>query len=190
MSVHVSQSTNFALSVSGDQLFVYTQSYEDPHFIFAASNTWSSTESSTTSLLPVELEGTNAYVTIGYDDNALYNDTNSGSQSDLLAMISNHSSWISSSSQRYDVHGIASFSVTEPSTPDDDGDDNDGDDNVILSDTGAIIILILVCGVGIVGLVVILYFVAQKMNQHESQAAESMADEEDLSVEIANALHK
>jgi hypothetical protein len=169
--------------VSGDQIFVYTQTYENPYFIFAVSNTWSSVESSTTSLLPAQLEGTNAYTTLGYEDNALYNASNMGFQEELLELIANQSNWLTSSSQRYELDGIGFFSVIEPLSSD------DGNDSFFLSDNGVILISGIALGVVVAMLCLVVY--CYKENQRKS--AERLDDDErdgNNDVEIANALHQ
>ena len=135
------QSSHFALSVTGDQVFVYTGTYDDPFFVYAASSTWSSTVSSTTSLLPDQLQGSNCYVTLGYDDNAMYFASHFGSKMELLDYISNISNWVTSSSERFDVHSLQSFSVVSPV--------HDDDDNKVTSRGVVLVVLcLLVVGIG------------------------------------------
>mmetsp|Transcript_4287 Transcript_4287/g.7291 ORF Transcript_4287/g.7291 Transcript_4287/m.7291 type:complete len:522 (-) Transcript_4287:304-1869(-) len=92
---------SFLLSVSGDQIFVFINSLEEPEFIFGVSNGWESDGSSlsaSTTVLPTSLNTTGAYVTLGNADNARYAGNTTGTRNDLLTEISSVANWETSSS--------------------------------------------------------------------------------------------
>eukprot|EP00392_Amoebophrya_sp_AT5.2_P019786 g20778.t1 len=67
--------------------------------------------SSTTTMLPASLEGSDAYCVVSNVDNSVYMGGTSGTASDLLAWVSNSSLWSGSDSVSMSLDQIGSFSV-------------------------------------------------------------------------------
>lgn len=92
---------SFLLSTSGDQLFIFIKSIEDPQFIFGVSNSWEwdgSSLTASTTTLPESLNVSGAYLTLGNVDNALYAGISTGTRDDLLSNITAIAEWHTSSS--------------------------------------------------------------------------------------------
>jgi hypothetical protein len=150
---------------------LYTGSDHDPFFIYGVSSDWSEATSASTSLLPEELNISNAYVTLGDDDNEIYNYTsrNSGSKEEILLWINDVSNWLSSNVERFDMNLIPEFIVTSES---------DNDDGEIVSESGAIAI-ILVCLLLGVGAVVNEVVACKKKECRNKQLRQSSDDNDE-----------
>ena len=97
---------SFSMSASGDQLFVFINSLEDPQFLFGVSNSWEldgSSLSASTTTLPMTLNSSGAYLTLGSVDNARYVGTTTGSSSALLSNITSLAEWDTSSSSLFSM---------------------------------------------------------------------------------------
>ena len=106
---------SFSLSASGDQLFVFINSVEDPQFLFGVSNSWEldgSSLSASTTTLPMSLNASGAYVTLGNADNARYSGTTIGTRSYLLSNITTIAEWDTSSSSIFSMV-FDDFTVTD-----------------------------------------------------------------------------
>lgn len=147
------------------------------------SNAWSETDSasSTTSPLPSQLAHSTAYVTLGFDDNAIYNGITIGSQKSLLEMISNQSNWVSNNAVRYDIHTIDTFTVIEEEVSNDEGKNN------LFSKSGVVLLVVGLLALVVAGVAVA--YTAQKkkkMMLHVPTADNTNLRNE---VEVANILH-
>ena len=97
---------SFLLSTSGDQLFVFTDSIDNPKFIFGVSNSWElngSDLSATTTTLPVSLNESDAFLTVGNSDNARYSGITSATRSNLMSNVTSISEWVTSSSSMFSM---------------------------------------------------------------------------------------
>lgn len=75
-------------------------------------------------------------MTLGTGDNNKYNSLTTGRKQQLLARIANQSNWVTSLTDRYDVHNIPPFTVIMNSTSTSTLDDVD-----MISDSGLIAIV-------------------------------------------------
>jgi hypothetical protein len=113
---------SLALSTSGDQLIVYTDSTENPNFLYLFSNTPLVTNpndvSSTTTMLPTALSGSSAYCVTSNLDNAGYTGSTVGRRADLLLLVSNGTvSWTGNNAQQVALELIPDFTVlSEPTS--------------------------------------------------------------------------
>lgn len=97
---------SFLLSASGDQLLLFTGSTDDPKFLFGVSSSWETDGSSLTSsttTLPMSLNVTGAYLTLGSADNARYSGPVSGSRDALMSSITSIAQWETSSSSTFSM---------------------------------------------------------------------------------------
>lgn len=105
-------------SASGDQILAYQGSETDPTFIYALNSegnpgTWQpNATSSNTSALPSGLINGETAIALDEIDNAIYAGMTSGTQSELLAAISDQSNWTGSNSTRQTIP-TDSFTVTD-----------------------------------------------------------------------------
>lgn len=109
-------SGSFALSASGDQIIAYQGTLTNPTFIYALNSEGSAVwqtdaTSSNTSALPTGLVNGETAVALEEVDNAVYGGPTAGTQTELLAAISDPSNWSGDNNTRQTLPTTA-FTVT------------------------------------------------------------------------------